>query len=140
MLDIPPDPDRRGVVGVVVRDGRLLLIRRAQGVVAPGMICFPGGGIEGDESEPDALVREFREELGVEVVPLRHLWRCVTPWRVRLSWWLAEIAPDAQLVANPAEVASIHWLAPEELAAQSDSLPSNADFLAALAAGEIVLD
>ena len=132
-------PDRRGVIGVVVRNGRLLLIRRGPDVVAPGMYCFPGGGIEGDESEPEALVREFREELGVEIIPVRPIWKSVAPWKVRLSWWLADLPGDAELNPNPAEVASVHWFAPDEIADLSDSLPSNFEFLAALSTGEIDL-
>ena len=61
------DPRHRGVVAVVVRDGRFLVIRRSNRVVAPGMICFPGGGVEADESEEETLIREIREELGVEI-------------------------------------------------------------------------
>jgi 8-oxo-dGTP pyrophosphatase MutT (NUDIX family) len=57
--DENPQPIRRGVVAVVLRDERFLVIRRAAGVVAPGAFCFPGGGVEGDESETQALVREF---------------------------------------------------------------------------------
>src|SRR6516162_4199427 len=82
---------RRGVVAVVVRQGRLLVIRRSQSVVAPGTVCFPGGGIEPGESELDALVREIGEELGSRAVLIRPLWRSVTPWNVALSWWLAEL-------------------------------------------------
>src|SRR5437899_2455576 len=87
---MPPatsQPIRRGVVAVVNRGGRLLVIRRSQQVVAPGAICFPGGGIEAGESETDALVREVQEELGVAVMPLKRLWQSVTPWNVDLAWW-----------------------------------------------------
>ena len=74
-MTIPDDPGRRGVVGVVVRDGRMLVIRRSRSVVAPLVYCFPGGGIEAGESEEEALVREFREEIGVTIRPVRRLWR-----------------------------------------------------------------
>ena len=80
---------RRGSVAGVVRDGRLLVIRRSQFVVAPRTFCFPGGAIEGSESEEEALVREIREELGVTVRPERRIWQSVTPWHVHLSWWLS---------------------------------------------------
>lgn len=130
---------RRGAVAVIERQGRLLVIRRAAGVVAPGAYCFPGGGIEPAESETEALVRELREELGVMVRPRRRIWECVTPWRVALAWWQAELAADAPLTPNPAEVASIHWHTPRELAACEGLLESNRRFLAALAAGEIAL-
>ncbi|MBN2475710.1 MAG: NUDIX domain-containing protein [Pirellulales bacterium] len=137
MLDIPDDPGRRGAVAIVVRDGRMLVIRRARTVVAPLTYCFPGGGIEADESEEAALIREFREEIGVTVRPLRRIWRCVTAWKVQLSWWLADLATDAVPVANPAEVESIHWCAPAEMLRLSALLPSNREFLELVQRGEI---
>ncbi|MFZ1936878.1 MAG: NUDIX domain-containing protein [Thermoguttaceae bacterium] len=128
-IAIPDDPGRRGVVGVAVRDGRMLVIRRSRSVVAPLVYCFPGGGIEAGESEEEALVREFGEEIGVAVRPVRRLWQCVTAWKVELSWWLVEIAPDAAPIPNPAEVESIHWYTPGEMSQLPDLLQSNREFL-----------
>jgi len=127
-------------VAIIPRAGRLLVIRRSRRVVAPLVYCFPGGGIEGGETEQQALLRELREELGVAISPLRRLWQCVTPWKVHLSWWLAELAADAPLVPNPAEVESVHWLTVEEMAALPDLLESNRRFLELVQRGEIQLD
>ncbi|MEN6449523.1 MAG: NUDIX domain-containing protein [Thermoguttaceae bacterium] len=139
MDTIPDDPGRRGVVGIVLREGRMLVIRRSQRVVAPGVFCFPGGGIEGDESEEEALVREFQEEVALAVRPVRRLWRCVTPWKVELAWWLAESPAPMTPVANPDEVESIHWLSSQEMAQTPNLLESNRRFLELMAQGEIVL-
>jgi 8-oxo-dGTP diphosphatase len=136
---IPDDPGRRGAVAVVIRGGRMLVIRRSRQVVAPGVYCFPGGGIEDGESEEEALVREFREEVGVTVHPRRKVWECVTAWKVRLSWWLGEIAADAVPTPNPREVESVHWMTPEEMAAQPELLASNREFLDMILRGEIVI-
>lgn len=130
---------RRGVVAVVVRDDRFLVIRRAAGVLAPGKYCFPGGGIEADECEADALLREFREELGVPLRPLHCIWRSTTLWRVGLAWWLCELAESAEFLPNPAEVESVHWLTSGEMLAQAELLESNRRFLDALAARRILL-
>ncbi len=136
-MTIPDDPGRRGVVGVVMRDGRMLVIRRSRSVVAPLVFCFPGGGIEPGESEEEALVREFREELDVAIRPVRRLWRCTTAWKVELAWWSAEMPPGESLVANPLEVDSIHWHTPAEMARLPDLLESNREFLELLERGEI---
>ncbi|MBX7168827.1 MAG: NUDIX domain-containing protein [Pirellulales bacterium] len=131
---------RRGAVAILVRQGRFLVIRRSQHVVAPGAYCFPGGGIEGDESEPAALVRELHEELGIVVRPVARVWESVTPWRVALAWWLAEWSDELHALApNPAEVESVHWLLPTEMAALPALLTSNREFLAALDRGEIAI-
>lgn len=124
---------------MIVRDGRLLVIRRSRFVVAPRTFCFPGGAIEGDESEQDALVREIREELGVTIQAERRVWQSVTPWHVHLAWWLGRLEADARIAANPHEVESVHWYTPEEMAVLADLLESNRHFLAALASGEIDL-
>ena len=79
---------RRGAVAVVIRDARFLVIRRSAQVVASGAFCFPGGGIEAGESEEQALVREFQEELGAAVRPVRCIWTSITRWHVELAWWL----------------------------------------------------
>jgi len=137
---IPDDPGRRGAVAVIARDDRLLVIRRSRHVVAPLVYCFPGGGIEQGETEPQALIRELHEELGARIRPLRRVWQCVTPWKVQLSWWLAELAPAAVLKPNPAEVESVHWLSVQQMAALPDLLESNRRFLELVQCGRIPLD
>ena len=57
-----------GVVGAaLVRDGRVLASRRTEPPHLAGLWEFPGGKVEDGESDVDALVRELREELRVEV-------------------------------------------------------------------------
>jgi 8-oxo-dGTP pyrophosphatase MutT (NUDIX family) len=48
-------------------DGRILLLRRSDGENLWG---FPGGAIEPGERAADAVVREVREETGLEVEPV----------------------------------------------------------------------
>jgi len=131
-----PLPFRKyGVVAVILRGERFLVIRRSQHVRAPGMYCFPGGGIELGETEEQALRRELLEELSVAARPLRRLTLSVTSWQVQLAWWLAEIDGDAALVPHPDEVESFHWLTAEEIRALPNLLPSNVEFLDAWAKG-----
>lgn len=132
---------RRGAVAVIIEEGRLLAIRRSANVSAPGAICFPGGGIETDESETDAVVRELREELGIDVRPLRRLWENTTRWSVQLSWWLTErVDPAAPLLPHPDEVAEAFWLTAQEMSDHADLLSSNREFLQRAARGEIAVD
>ncbi len=131
--------ERRGVVAVVVRRRALLVIRRSQHVVAPGAYCFPGGGVDPGEDEATALRREMREELNVAAEPIERIWQSVTPWRVSLGWWLATLDDEAVLEPNPLEVESVHWYEPDEIAALSELLSSNHEFLAALKSGTIRL-
>jgi len=138
MNTVPQDPSRqRGVVGVIFRDDRLLIIRRSETVAAPGMLCLPGGGIEQGETESEALVREMQEELAINVTPHRRCWRSVTPWGTELAWWIAQLDPDMTPIANPEEVAEVHWLRRDEIRSAKDMLPSLPAFLDAWESGEI---
>jgi mutator protein MutT len=61
-----------GVGGVVVYQGRVLLIRRGKQPLY-GRWVVPGGTVELGETLEEALVRELREETGLEVEPLELL-------------------------------------------------------------------
>lgn len=56
---------RTGVYGVVVDEGKLLVVRQKRGPYA-GKLDFPGGGIEFGESAEQAMRREFAEEVAME--------------------------------------------------------------------------
>ncbi len=53
-------------VALVDRDGRVLLARRPEGKQMAGLWEFPGGKVEPGESPEAALIRELREELGID--------------------------------------------------------------------------
>jgi ADP-ribose pyrophosphatase YjhB (NUDIX family) len=57
-------------VGVAIHDEQVLLHRAAHDT----WLALPGGRVELHESSADALVREIREEMGVEVELQRLLW------------------------------------------------------------------
>ena len=133
----PPTDSRRGIVAVILRGERFLVIRRSQHVRAPLAHCFPGGTIEPGEDEPTAVRRELKEELAVDATPLRLLWRSTTPWGVALAWWLTEIDHADVPVANPLEVESFAWLTAAEIRQLPDLLASNLEFLAALEGNDI---
>ena len=67
------------------------VIRRSATVAAPLKVCFPGGAVEAGETYESAVVREAREELGLDVRPVRHIWTWASPDKpLTLFGWLAE--------------------------------------------------
>lgn len=55
------------VAGVVRERGRVLVTQRKTGGHLAGAWEFPGGKLEDGEDPKDALARELREELGIDV-------------------------------------------------------------------------
>lgn len=118
-----------GVVAVIERAGRYLMIQRSATVPAPLSWAFPGGAIEDGEDEPHALIREMREELGIRVRPGRRVWT----WHrehppLDLHCWTADLL-DADVHPNPIEVAEVRWLTGDEIRALPGLLPSCTDLL-----------
>ena len=64
MLDAGIVP-RAAVSGAIFRGGDLLLVRRAK-APSNGLWSLPGGHIEAGETAADAMLRELREETGIE--------------------------------------------------------------------------
>jgi len=108
------------VVGAAIvrnpgRDGRCLAAQRGAHMRLPGKWEFPGGKVEVGEDPRVALVREVREELGLDIVvgELLGTGRDVgDDLVVRLDVYLATIASgELQLL----EHAAVRWLAAAEL-------------------------
>ena len=60
-------------IAVIVMDGQLLIAQRPREVHLGGLWEFPGGKIDAGETPEQALVREAREELGIELAATEKL-------------------------------------------------------------------
>ena len=68
MTDTRKYPDRPyvGVGAVIVANGKVLIVKRKYDPLA-GQWSLPGGGVELGETLEDSIVREMREETGLEI-------------------------------------------------------------------------
>lgn len=118
MTDTTPP---RVVVGAALcADGRLLAARRTAPPALAGRWELPGGKLESGESEEAALVRELREELGVETAPAGRVpgaWPVggsylLHIWRARLLSGAPEPLQDHDELRwlTPADALTVHWL------------------------------
>ncbi len=58
----------QSVAGVLIKDNKVLLARHTYGN-GKGLLIVPGGYVQYSEAPEDALKREFREEVSLEVEP-----------------------------------------------------------------------
>ena len=58
---------------IIIEKGKVLATRRSESMPHPLKWEFPGGKLKGGESPEACIVREIREELGLEVDPQRVL-------------------------------------------------------------------
>ena len=109
------------VAGVAIREASLLVALRPPGGTHGGYWELPGGKMAPGESPPEALVRELREELGVEaeigpvydVIHHRYPDREVLLlfYRVTLDGEPQALDPGAEIRwVNAAEIRNLRWL------------------------------
>ncbi len=62
------------VVGALIKaDNKFFICQRSSSMTLPLMWEFPGGKIEKNESEKEALVREIKEELSCDIEVIKHI-------------------------------------------------------------------
>ena len=136
---VDDSPRARCVASVLIRDDRVLLVKRLpRRKVYPDLWDLPGGHIEGDESADEALHREAHEELGIHVTEYRELGTVLDPVEpadidvFAISAWLGEPTNAA-----PDEHSEIGWFAADMLP-ESDALDCyRKEVLEALAAARL---
>ena len=55
------------IQGIIIQDHKILLIRGHEISSGRSFWVIPGGGLEAGESDEDCLIREMREETGLEI-------------------------------------------------------------------------
>lgn len=102
---------------LIDRDGRVLITRRPEGRAMAGLWEFPGGKLEADETPEAALIREMREELGIDTQA-----SCLAP-----IGFASHAYPDFHLLmplyacrkwtgtAQPREGQALKWVAVRDL-------------------------
>jgi 8-oxo-dGTP pyrophosphatase MutT (NUDIX family) len=125
----PSNKPRRAAVLLLLyqNDGHWhlpLTLRPSHMAEHAGQVSLPGGAVEPGETETEAAVREFHEELGDDGQPIRML-GSLSPIHVRTSnYWVtpcvAAIAQRPAFAPNPTEVEKLievrlsHLLDPEQ--------------------------
>ena len=112
-------------VALLDPEGRVLIAQRPEGKAMAGLWEFPGGKIEAGESPEDALVRELREELGLDVKP-----PCLAPFTFASHTYDGfhllmplYVCRRWDGIPQPLHHVALKWLRPRDLIARKDEFP-----------------
>lgn len=108
-------PHHHVAVGLVWREGRVLIQRRPDEGLLGGLWEFPGGKVEPGETPAEAVRRELREELGIEVLPgelVDRVEHAYSHFRITLH---AYRAPHLSGEPRPRRATAWTWARPAEL-------------------------
>lgn len=106
----------RVVAAVIEEGGRYLITQRNSAAVLPLLWEFPGGRVEPGESEAEALVREVRWRLGVDVIVGDRLGEHhheYPRYDVHLTMYACKIAECSH--PRPVNVNDLRWVLSTEL-------------------------
>ena len=135
-------PELIVVAALILRDSKILVCQRRRDDTHSLQWEFPGGKVEPGEIPQEALVRELREELGIEATIGRELFR--TRHRYRESGQALELLFFQANVDRSASLQNLvferfEWADPSALP-NYDFLQADEEFVALLATHAIPLD
>ncbi|GAB5902791.1 (deoxy)nucleoside triphosphate pyrophosphohydrolase [Mycobacteroides chelonae] len=101
------------VAGAVIDGDKLLIAQRSKPAELAGQWELPGGKVAEGESEPQALARELREELGIEVEVDTRIGEDVVVGNLVLRAYLARLHDGG--IPHPHEHLALRWVTADEL-------------------------
>ncbi|MBN9072157.1 MAG: (deoxy)nucleoside triphosphate pyrophosphohydrolase [Rhizobiales bacterium] len=104
-------------VALLDADGRVLLAQRPPGKTLAGLWEFPGGKVEAGETPEETLIRELREEIGIEtraacLAPLTFASHTYEAFHLLMPLYVCR---RYEGIPRPLEGQVLKWVRPKEM-------------------------
>jgi 8-oxo-dGTP diphosphatase len=126
---------------VLRKEGKILVLKRANTGYRDGSYSLPGGHIDGHESATQAAIREAEEEIGVSIdekdLHLVYTQHCVGEgdYHERINLFFSADKWDGSPVnAEPNKSSEIRWSSLDDM--PEEMVPELGDFIKSLKTGE----
>ena len=89
--------------GIILKDGKLVTIHRIKEIDGKReeYYVFPGGGVEGEETIKETVIREIKEEVGIEVKVIKLLYKLDTEEAVEYFFLCEYLSGDVGTGKGP---------------------------------------
>jgi len=121
----PPSPRITVAVGGIITDGEQILLIQRGHPPGEGQWTIPGGRVELDETLPEAVRREIREECGIAVEPdepaiildriMRDSQGAVTTHYLIVDFWARPVDSTRPTVTASSDARSAGWFTMAEI-------------------------
>lgn len=107
-------------VAIIVKDGKIFIARRAEHKTAfPGLFELIGGHVEKGETFEAAVVREVKEEIGldIEVITVIDAFSYFSEdeYKAEVMYLCEQLDPSQEPVLNPDDHSEGIWIGPDEI-------------------------
>ena len=104
-------------ISLIDADGRVLISKRPEGKTMAGLWEFPGGKVENTETPEEALIREIKEELGLDITesclaPLSFASHTYADFHLLIVLFVCRVWKG---IPEPREGQEIRWVRPMRL-------------------------
>ncbi|WP_316571765.1 NUDIX hydrolase [Neobacillus sp. YIM B06451] len=107
--------NRERAFAAIIKDGCILMVHESNG--CKDFWTLPGGGLENDETFDEAVVREVREEVNLEVKVVKHLFTGTYEYGVEKCFLAELINPnsvptlglDPEFPADQQNLTEVKW-------------------------------
>ena len=112
-----PTAETEVVAGLAFREGKVLVGKRPEHLSMGGYWIFPGGKVKQGETQEAALIREYKEEVGLDIEvgarvgEGRHQDR---HRRIHVTFYLCRLGEGEPLLQQ-SEISEVRWLGPEDI-------------------------